>query len=65
MDAAKEVEKEIKTEEIKRRRGRVYGRQETENGEEEVDTSIKGYSWNMYELYAHFPLMRNKQLVAA
>ena len=35
MDSAKEVEKEIQTEEVKRRRGRVYGRQETEQQKEE------------------------------
>ena len=40
MDSAKEVGKEIQTEEIKRRRGRVYGRQETEEQKEE-DTAIK------------------------
>ena len=34
------MEKEIQTEEVKRRRGRVYGRQETEEQKEE-DTAIK------------------------
>ena len=47
IDSAKEVEKEIQTEEVKRRRGRVYGRQETEEQKEE-DAILKNSKIHLY-----------------
>ena len=52
QDSTKEVGKEVKTEEAKRRRGRVYGRQEEEEvkGDEEETDKEKGILHCFHEL---------------